>query len=259
MDSGYYAACSGLRAQTAALETIANNLANVGTGGYRQQVMSFHSLLAATPGNANATTVSEVNRALNDFNVANGAGLDLSPGSLEKTGGALDLAIEGKGFFAAKTSRGVLYTRNGSFQISAAGQVVTATGDLVLGQLGPIDLPAGPVTISADGTISSLGAVVDQMRIVEFPDGVSPIAEGDSYYSEPKQAVVDPGKPPVSIMLPAAASSVRQGMIEHSNVNSVKTVADLLIVQRHAEMLDRALSSFYSEFDRIATSDLPKV
>ena len=155
MDSGYYAACAGLRTQTEALELVANNLANSSTNGYRGQQPTFRSLLTGAP----LASGNPLNLALNHFNVLGGSELDLSPGNLRDTGNPLDLAVEGSGFFAIQTPAGIMYTRDGSFQVSAKGQLVTAQGDVVLGESGPITLPSGAVSISADGTLSVEGAV----------------------------------------------------------------------------------------------------
>ena len=244
MDSGYYAACAGLRAQTQALELIASNVANINTAGYRGQQPLFRSLLAS----AGHELADPINRAINDFGMLGGSRTDLSAGNLDRTGNPLDLAIEGPGFFAIQTRAGTLYTRNGNFQISASGQLITGAGDPVLGEQGPITMPSGPSEISADGTISTNGAIAGRLRTVEFAPGVSPIAVGNSYYSAPEKGA-----------RPASTSSIRQDMLESSNVNPTLAVVDLITVQRHAEMLERAMSVFQSDFDRIAANDLPKV
>jgi len=139
MDSGYYAACTGLRTQTQALDLIANNLANLGSAGYRAQQTQFQSILAAS----HSGLLDPLNRAVNNFNVLGGTRLDFSNGNLQTTGNALDLALEGSGFFAVLTRAGIRYTRNGSFQQSSDGKLVTAQGDAVLGEQGPIALPGG--------------------------------------------------------------------------------------------------------------------
>jgi flagellar basal-body rod protein FlgF len=244
LDSGYYAACAGLRAQTQALEVVASNVANINTAGFRGQQPMFRSLLAS----AGSELADPLNRAINDFGVLGGSRTDLSVGNLDRTGNPLDLAIEGPGFFAVQTQAGTLYTRNGNFQVSASGQLTTGAGDPVLGEQGPIAMPSGPTTISADGTISTNGAVAGKLRTVEFVPGSSPVAVGNSYYSAPEKG-----------LRPAAASYIRQNMLESSNVNPTMAVVDLITVQRHAEMLERAMSAFQSSLDRIATSDLPKV
>jgi flagellar basal-body rod protein FlgF len=244
LNSGYYAACAGLRTQTQALDLIANNLANVNTTGFRGQEPTFRSLLA---GGWSAGS-NPLNRAANDFNVLGGSRLDLTAGNLQATGNPLDLGLEGDGFFVVKTNAGTRYTRNGNFQVSPKGQLITAQGDPVLSEKGPVIVPGGEVAISADGTLSVNGAVADKLRIVDFPPGTALTSEGASYYSAPDAAA-----------RPAAGVYVRQGMLESSNVNAVGAMVDLISVQRHADMMQRALSAYYNEFNRVATSDLPRV
>ena len=243
MDSGYYAACAGLRAQTETLELIANNVANINTTGFRGQQPQFSSLLAVA-----SESGGMLSAAVNNFNVLEASRVDLSPGNLEATGNPLDWGIEGKGFFAVQTDDGVLYTRNGSFQTSAAGQLTTSTGAPVLGEQGAITLPSGRISVSGDGTISVDGAVVGKLRLVEFAPGSSPEPAGNSYYTAPNAAVEA-----------APDASVRQGMLETSNVNAIGAVTEMIAVERCAEMLERALSLFHSNFNHIAASDLPHV
>src|ERR1700757_3790635 len=119
MDSGYYAACAGLAAQTQALELVANNLANLGTTGYRGQQATFRSLLAG----GTQVWANPVNVAVNDFGVLGGSRVDLAPGSLTATGNPLDLAVAGKGFFVVQSGQSSLYTRNGGFQRTSTGQL----------------------------------------------------------------------------------------------------------------------------------------
>jgi len=244
MDSGYYAACAGLAAQTQALELVANNLANLGTAGYREQQATFRSLLAG----GGTVSWNPLNTAINDFGVLGGSRIDRASGSLTATGNPLDLAVAGNGFFVVQSAQGVAYTRNGGFHATPAGQLVTAQGDAVLGEQGPITLPNGTVAVSADGTLSVDGAVVDKLRVAEFSPDTSLRALGDAMYAAPTGSE-----------LPAASSSIRQGMLEASNVSPVEGVVQLITIQRNAEMMQRALTLFDSQFNQTAVQDLPRV
>jgi len=245
MDSGYYAACAGFAAQAQALELIANNLANLGTTGYRGQRATFRSLMAG----GGMVAWNPVNSAVNDFGVLGASRTDLASGSLTATGNPLDLAVAGQGFFVVKSGQQVLYTRNGSFHRSQVGQLVTAQGDPVMnGQNRPVTLPNGAVAVSADGTISVDGAVVDQLRLAEFSPDTNLQSQGNALYLAPQGAE-----------LPPAASSVRQGMLEESNVSPVAAVVELITIQRNAEMMQRALSLFDSQMNQTAAQDLPRV
>lgn len=244
MDSGFYAACAGLRAQTQALEVAGHNLANLNTAGFRGQQTTFQSLVVSSgPPLANA-----LNLATNDFGVLEGTHLDLTPGNLQATGNPLDVGIEGPGFFAVQTARGTRYTRSGGFQVSPNGQLVTGGGDPVLGASGPITLPAGAVSIASDGTLSVNGAVAGSLQLFEFAPGTNLSAEGGALISAP-----------AGTAQPAKQSGVQQGVLEASNVNSIASVVSLIGVQREAEMMQRAMSLFDSEFDHIAANDLAKV
>jgi flagellar basal-body rod protein FlgF/flagellar basal-body rod protein FlgG len=244
MDSGYYAASTALIARTQALDTIANNLANASTVGFRAEHNVFRSVLAGAGGSAG----SSLNQAINDYGTLSGTSLDLSQGALQKTGNDLDLAIEGPGFFQVQTSRGQMYTRNGSFQVSAQGQLITSAGDAVIGDQGVITMLPGPVAISADGTISSNGAVAGKLKLVQFPAGTAIASAGNNYYSAPPNTATA-----------APDSLVQQGVLESSNVNPVSSMVELIGAQRSAEMMQRALSMFNSELDKTATVDLPKI
>lgn len=244
MDSGYYAACAGLAAQTQALELVAHNLANLATTGYRGQETTFRSLLAGD----RAVHANALNVAVNDFGVLSGSRLDLTSGSLIPTGNPLDVAVSGNGFFTVQSPQGVLYTRDGSFHLTPTGQLVTSQGNAVLGEQGPVILPTGNAAISSDGTISVDGVLVDKLRLAEFSPQTDLKAVGDATYSAPAGSA-----------LTAAATSLNQGMLEGSNVSPTEGVVQLITVQRNTEMLARALSAIDGQLNQIAVQDLPKV
>ncbi|HXJ85934.1 MAG TPA: flagellar hook basal-body protein [Candidatus Binatia bacterium] len=244
MDSGYYAACAGLAAQTQALELVANNVANLGTAGYRGQRAVFRSLLA---GNG-SVPANSMNAVVNDFGVLGGSRVDLASGSLTATGNPMDMAVAGKGFFAVQSASRTLYTRNGGFHRTPDGQLVTAQEDRVLGEQGPITLPNGVAAVSADGTVSVDGTVVAKLRLAEFASDTSLTAVGNALYSAPEGSA-----------LAAGASAVRQGMLEDSNVSPVEGVVALIAVQRNAEMMQRALTLFDGQLNQTAAQDLAHV
>lgn len=244
MDSGYYAACTALMAKTQALDLVANNLANTSTPGYRAQHGIFRSLLAA----ASMHLVSNLNQAVNQYGILGGSQLDLGQGSLERTGNDLDFAIQGPAFFVVQNDKGRFYTRDGNFQVSPQGQLVTASGDAVMGENGIIRIVGGPVAVSPDGTVSINGAVAGKLAMVEFRPGTSLESVGKTNYSAPAGSDSQ-----------ATHSSLVQGSLESSNVNAVASAVELVSVQRNAEMMQRALYLFHSEFNRIATDELPRV
>jgi flagellar basal-body rod protein FlgF len=242
MDPGYYAACTAMMAQAQSLELVANNLANGSTAGYRAQRSIFRSVLAASSG----IPISEINQATNNYGVLEGTRLDMAQGGLQTTGNQFDFAIEGPGFFAVQTADGKVFTRNGSFHLSH-GQLVTSEGDPVLGQKGIIRVPDGPVTLGGDGIISVDGAVAGKIEVVEFPSEAQLQSVGKTYYSAKSNGV------------PSTKSVVRQGALESSNVDPVMAAVDLITVQRSTEMMQRALSIFDTQFNRIAAEELPRM
>ena len=248
MDSGYYATFTGLLAGTQALELAANNLANISTTGYKAQ-REFYNSLAARLGNSNGRQLSTLNQAINNYGVLGGATVDVQSGTLERTGNDLDVAMEGSGFFVVRTKAGLMYTRNGNFRVDADGQVVTAWGDAVLDDQGlPLEIPSGPVSISADGTISSQGGVVGRFQTVDFTPGTSLIPEGNSMY-----------KAATASTTPAADPRVRQGMLEASNMSPITGTIALIMIQRQTQLLQQALTIFHNEFNKSAAEDLPRV
>jgi flagellar basal-body rod protein FlgF/flagellar basal-body rod protein FlgG len=111
-----------------------------------------------------------------------------------------------------------------------------------------INVPAGPVSIASDGTLSVKGAVAGSIGLVEFAPETKLTPEGESLLAAPEASAKPSMKP-----------ALRQGVIETSNVNSISAVVTLIGVQRQAEMLQRAMTLFDNEFNRIASTDLGKV
>src|SRR5258708_24799047 len=147
MDSGYYAACAGLRARAQALDLMASNLANSQTSGYRAQSTVFQSVMAAQSPTALPPLNRAVNEAVNEFGVLGSSVLDLAPGNFEHTGGNLDLAVEGPGFFAVQAGSGVgggvRFSPDGGLPGSAKRPAAPGQRAPVVGGQGPRDAPTG--------------------------------------------------------------------------------------------------------------------
>ena len=244
MDSGYYAAFTGLLARTQALDEVANNLANTNTNGFRAERDFFRNTVAGPH-----AIDSQLNTAVNNFGVLGGNRVDLSQGQMTKTGNPLDVAIEGQGFFAVQTKQGILYTRDGSFQRSATGVLMNSRGEQILNaQDKPINVPTGAITIAADGTVSVNAGAVGRIGIFDFPAGTPLVPQGVSTYQAPAKTAK-----------PAAAGALHQGMIESSNQDVVRGTLQLVLVQRQVEMMTKALSVFDNDLDQQASQDLPRV
>jgi flagellar basal-body rod protein FlgF/flagellar basal-body rod protein FlgG len=245
MDSGYYAAMTGLMARTQALDTAAANLANAQTPGYRAEREYFRSELLGPDAHG-----SQLGQTVNDYGLLGGDRLNLGQGALEQTGNPLDLAIQGQGFFAIQTAQGVRYTRDGAFHRSQAGMLVTEAAEPVLNSAGkPIAVPPGDVSVGANGVLSVAGGAVDTVGVFTFPAGAQLSAEGANHYLSPPGATATLSKD----------ATVHQGAIESANEDAVQGTLDLIVMQRQAEMMQKALTLFHTEFNKFATEELPRV
>jgi flagellar basal-body rod protein FlgF/flagellar basal-body rod protein FlgG len=187
---------------------------------------------------------------VNNFGVLGGDHLDLGQGVLMPTGNALDLAIEGQGFFAIQTANGVRYTRDGGFHRSRQGQLVNARNEPVLStQNQPIPVPPGEIAVGQDGALSVGGGTVASVGVFGFPAGTQLTPEGKNFYLPP---------PKVQATLTTAAI-VHQGALEAANQDVIQGSLDLIVMQRQAESMQRALTIFHSEFNKTAAEDLPRI
>ena len=245
MDSGYYAAMTGLVARTQALDTAAANLANAQTPRYRAEREYFRSALLG-PDAQN----SQLGHTVNNFGMLGGDRLDMSQGALTATGNPLDLAIEGEGLFQVQTANGLRYTRDGAFHRSQTGQLVTQAGESVLSPTGQIiQIPPGEVSVGADGVVSVAGGAVSTVGVFTFPTGSQMTPEGANRYIAPQ------GVAP----LLSKNSEIHQGSIESANQDVIQGSLDMIVMQRQAEMMQKALTIFHTDFNKTATEDLPRV
>jgi len=176
--------------------------------------------------------------------------LDLAKGLLTSTGNALDLAIQGQGFFAVQTPAGIRYTRDGNFHRAGSGQLVSASGEPVLSEQGkPIAVPPGEVSIGVDGALSVNGAVAGGIGVFTFPVGAQLTPEGKNHYRAPDRIT-----PTIS-----SNFTIQQGALEAANQDVIQGSLDLLMMQRQAETMQRALTIFHTEFNKTAAEDIPRV
>jgi flagellar basal-body rod protein FlgF/flagellar basal-body rod protein FlgG len=236
---------TGLVARTQALDIAATNLANAGTPGYRAEQEYFRSVLLGPDAQD-----SQLGQVVNNYGLIGGDRLNLGQGALEQTGNPLDLAIEGQGFFMVQTPNGPRYTRDGGFHRAPGGLLVTAKGDPVLSAAGQtIPVPPGEVSVGVDGALSVAGGVVATVGVFTFPAGAELTPEGANRYLAPEG--VEPAL--------AKDAAVHQGAIENANQGLIPGTLNLILVQREAEMMQRALTVFHTEFNKIASEDLPRV
>jgi flagellar basal-body rod protein FlgF len=242
MDPIGMTAASGIRARMESLDMLANNLANAATGGYKGD-QEFYSLYSAAQagGDGVVTTMPVVEKPWIDF----------SQGVLRPTGNSTDLALSGKGLFVVDGPTGPLYTRNGGFRLSAAGDLVTTEGYPVrkVGG-GNIRLdPSREFQVTPDGNISQGGKPVAQLEIVEFPKNDAVVKSGNSYF-RPTDPKVQPAR--------VTAAEVQQGKIEGSNVVTAQAAVRLVGVMRQFEMLQKAIT-LSAEMNRKAVEEVARV
>ena len=220
MSNAIYAMLARQQGLMQEMQVVANNLANSSTTGYKSDRAIFGEFLVSTGSQSSSLSMG----GLAGHNFA------LEQGPLKVTGGELDLAIQGDGFFLVNTEQGQRLTRAGHFQVSSEGQLVDMNGNALLGAGGaPITIPqtASQINVSADGTISVSSGdglppeEAGQIGVVAA-DGTL-LRDSNSYFSAPD------GYAPVE------GAEIVQGALEQSNVSPVLEVARMIEVQRAYE------------------------
>ncbi|MBI4214351.1 MAG: flagellar basal-body rod protein FlgF [Chloroflexi bacterium] len=245
MIRGFYAAVSGMVANFARAQTISNNLANLGTVGYKEDVNSFRSFRSMLLNRLTPAGIQPIGQLSNGAEISRSI-LKLDQGSLRETGNPLDIAIDGPGFFAVQTPGGVSYTRTGHLYRDQQNNLVTGDGAAVLGQNGPMVVPNGDVRFTPDGSLQVNGVVLDQLQLVQFANPDSLRKQGANRF----QATDAP--------IAATDTQVRSGFLEESNVDPTKAMVDLMMVQRAydasqmlTQLADGTLRSAANEVGRV--------
>lgn len=269
---GIYTGASGMLAQDARMDAIANNLANVDKTAYKKDIAVFKSFpemlirrinesgLGITPaGSYDAMpyvgklgTGVELNEVFTDF----------EQGSLQRTENNFDLALEGKGFFTVMTERGERYTRDGSFTINQDGILMTHNGNPVMGENGIIKVQHNNFIVNERGEIVVNGdlsadardvvsmnsnnwsnpIVIDKLKLADFENIREIKKEGDSMYRETEYS----GPP-----LPPGELKVIQGFLEKSNINIVREMVDMIEVQRSYEANQKTVTTHDSTLGKL--------
>nr|BCX01138.1 MAG: flagellar basal-body rod protein FlgF [Bacteroidota bacterium] len=217
-------------------EHLAHQLANLQTAGYKRDRL-FQELL-------DETLVEDLTY---QSEIRVGQWLEMAQGLLEHTGGMLDLALEGPGWFVLEQGGERFYTRDGRFSIDASGFLRTISGAFVLGQAGPIRIPEADqragLRIDPDGSLWSGERMLDRIQVVRFsrPDRLQKV--GASLLRAPEDM------PPES----DRQSVLRQGYLERSNVDPLRVMTELIAVHRLFEFQQRALMNTDGLLSRVAT------
>ena len=242
-------AASGMEAQQTRLDVTSHNIANVSTNGYKRERAEFADLIYQNMRPAGAATGTGT-QAPSNAEIGLGTRLvttkrDIQEGELHQTGQPLDVAVEGNGYLPITMPNGeTQYTRNGALQLTAEGKLVTSDGYAVLGDI-TIPPDAQNVAIAGDGTISAIlpGATatteLGKIQIATFtnPGGLS--ASGGTLYHETSAS----GTAVLGTPGEGGAGTLRQGMLEVSNVNVVEEMIDLISGQRAYEINSRVIKA----------------
>lgn len=207
-----------------AMDTIANNLANVSTPAYKRETPTFEEFISQVQPNEGEKGKQNVS-----FAAETGAVRDQSGGPMDSTGSRYDFAINGKGYFAIQTANGERYTRNGHFTLDNNGVLTTENGDQVETDSGPLAITPQElnVTVSGDGTVSATingnQSQLAKLKVVSFDNENALVKEGNSLYS------TDQTPNPVKSFTNV---KIEQGMLEGSNVQPVVEISHMIELMR---------------------------
>ena len=211
MISGIYQLIDASLVQQDKFNNIANNLANINANAFKKDIFAFDQVLMK------AYTA-----------------IDFSPGPIAHTGNEFDIALDGAGFFKVQTSRGVRYTRDGSFSLNNERVLVNGNGDTVLGRNGPIKIEGNKVVIDIDGQVMVDNQPVDTISVVEFEEPYYIRKEGKSYYTyQGKEEEI------VQIENP----NTRQYYLERANVDPTEEMIKMIEAFRGFEAVQKEIQS----------------
>lgn len=232
MDRMIYIAMSGAKQAMEQQASVAHNMANVGTAGFRAQINNFR-----------AVPVTGAEAATRAFVVASTPGADMRAGPITETGRALDVAIKGDGWLAVQMPDGSeAYTRVGNLQVGADGQLLTMDTRPVVGEAGALVVPPGSaVMISKDGIVTARGAgdpvtgaaEVGRLKLVN--PAAADLVRGDDGMFRVREGVAAPVADPAVMLM--------TGALEGSNVNPVEAMVDMIANARRFEMQMKAVQS----------------
>jgi flagellar basal-body rod protein FlgF len=233
---GIYTSCTGMVAEMDRQNVIANNLANADTVGFKRDnctTVPFADILLNAYSKRGPQQVGKLGlgvQAVTQF-------VDFSSGSISDTGNPTDFAIDGDGLFAVQTGSGVRYTRAGDFQLNKDNYLVNKDGYQVLGENGPIKLEAGNFTVTEEGQIMQGGQVVNSFQVFSTKDMKK---QGDSLYSN-------------DAAQPGTKFRILQNTLEHSNVNPVREMIQMINTSRSYDASSKALQAHDDTLEKLVT------
>lgn len=256
-------------AQAQRLDTIANNIANVNTPGFKRDEQTFREYLSANEKPSEVLQVPKVPASVESFYDmqggdtsyvdSNGTYTDFTQGRLQATHSPLDVAIDGQGFFEVMTPAGLRLTRHGGFTLDGNGMLVTKEGYPVLTEAAPGADPAArvirsggqaPLHIAENGDVYEGENVVARLSVVEVANKDTLSKVGNSFYDF--KAGSQPEVQNVGVI------SLKQGFLEQSNVNIVKEMTDMITATRTFESTQKAIQAYDAINDKLVNV-VPKV
>ena len=243
MDPVLYSAVDGGTNDLVRQDLIANNLANLNTPGFKADLYQAQ-VMYLTDANGQITNSSQ------SYIVELPSTIDTTPGELMTTGRPLDVAVSGDGYLAVQGATGEVYTRGGSFHTDSEGQLLTASGNAVLGEGGPISIPpARSMTIGSDGTISVVPldgasntvAVVDRIRTVSLA-GAKLNRTSDGFLSLAGGGTADAD----------TTIQVVSGALEDSNVNAIDQMVQMISANRDFDAQMKIMATVDTNADKLA-------
>lgn len=223
-------AASAMDRKIRQMDYTANNLANASTPGFKAE--HLRALQAAGAGEvAPAEAI-----------------VDFRPGLAEKTGNALDLLIEGDGFFVIQQKEGLAFARRGDFTIDRDNRLVTQDGAPVMGENGIITLKNGKINISRDGSISVDGDAIGKLRIVEFNSRTELIPVGGGLYRDSGAAGMKKSEHP----------QLASGFLELSNVNLIREMTEMIEINRSFENYQKIIQTL-SDLDKLSVGRIGRL
>lgn len=265
MSKGIFTAVSGAMAQSAKLDTVANNLANVNTTGFKRDGQLFREYLTSYNKEPGTIEVPRVPASIESFYATNGGDKsfveldgtfsDFSQGTVRPTGNNLDLALEGDGFFEVATPEGSRYTRAGNFAVDAEGRLVTKQGFPVQRAGGGEFKFTGPgIDIAANGEVfemiqgqpQSLG----RLSLVKVGNKDALLKQGANLFTLKNNLDAQISQ--------AVDTKVNQGFLEGSNVNIVREMTDMITATRTFESTQKAIQA-YDQMAGKVVNEVPKL
>lgn len=253
---------SGQIAQQRKVETIANNIANANTAGFKKDQLAFKEHLTSLSKNGEVIDLPRKEWSPDDFYRSqggenafvkvDGSYTDFKQGALSPTNNPLDFALSGKGFFEVLTPQGIRYTRNGSFSLGKNGELITSQGFKLLGRVSEeqeqtngnddaieariIKVPTDKgFSVSTSGEVFSSNGKVADISVVEFKDPHALRKQGQNLFINNDST---------NIVRNDIETVVRQNFIEGSNVNAIKEMSELINAHRHFENIQQAIKTY---------------